>query len=149
MCSGCINPPPSGDLHGGWDADSVTFSTVPGPGIRQTVCFPWFRSPRSQKLFVFSLYFRLSGPLKNSPRKFPRISERCDSRYVFHTFAIWGTKRVRIGKFNNRRGLITRGGGYLFHQPTSALPEQGSGLRGAATGLETSFESASISCFFS
>ena len=68
-----------------------------------------FEEPKTVR---FSLYFRFSGPPKKSPRKFPRISERCDSRYVFHTFAILGTKGVQIGKFNNRGGLITRGEGY-------------------------------------
>ena len=69
--------------------------------------------PEEPKTVRFPLYVHLSGPPKNSPRKFPRISERCDSRYVLPTFAILGTKRVQIGKFNNRGALITRGEGYL------------------------------------
>ena len=98
---GLLTPPP-GDPHGGWDADSVTFSTVLGPGIHRTVRFPMVSEPEEPKTVRFPLYVRLSGPPKNSLGKFPRISERCDSRYVFPTFAILGTKRVQIGKFINR-----------------------------------------------
>ena len=58
-----INPP-LGDLHGGWDVDSLAFSMVLEPGIHQTVRFPWFRSPRSQKLYVFHIIFTSPGRLR-------------------------------------------------------------------------------------
>ena len=63
-------------LSGASDSPDITFSLVSEPDMRPRLRFPRFVG--------------LSGPPKNSPKKFCRTSERCVSPYVFPIFVILG-----------------------------------------------------------
>ena len=54
-------------------------------------------------------------PPKNSPPNLPEVSEKCNSRYLFLIFAIWGTDRVRNSKtYVILRSLVLHVGSLLL-----------------------------------